>query len=440
MKIRTDFLNSPTAAQFTGNASASANTMSNFASLLQQQSRAPALAPPPPPPPVATASAKASPATPEASSDSRNAENSAGNESTEAADQAAPDESANKPRPATKPRARQADAQAPARAAREETTTARHDKAAAADDDASATPADPKTPGDGTTPAWLASLMAPPATTPSATALAQRSSGLAEVAEGSETLPGDAEAAGNAVGATRGRTMSAGARKADAREALDAAEVADRGSASSSKEAASSLPGFAAVLAEQRHTDAGPHRDAATPSIDGARGALASSAPVAGSVSQDAASTSNAHVRAAVGSPEFPQELGVQLSVLARDGIQKAELHLNPAEMGPVSVQIVMDGTQARVDFGADVAATRHAIEAGLPELASALRDAGFTLAGGGVSQHAGGRQGSDGTDGERARRDGGASRSGVSAVDGGDSTSRVVRTRVSAGGVDLYA
>jgi flagellar hook-length control protein FliK len=437
MKIRTDFLNSPAAAQFTGNASA--NTMSNFASLLQQQSRAPALAPPPPPP-VAAAPAKASPATPQASSDSRNAENSAGNESTEAADEAAPDESANKPRPANKPRARQADAQAPARATREETAAARHEKAAAADDDASATPADPKTPGDGTTPAWLASLMAPPTTTPPATALAQRSSGLAEVAEGSETLPGDAEAAGNAVGATRGRGIPTGARKADAREALDAAEVADRGIASGSKEAASSLPGFAAVLAEQRQAEAGPNRDAATPSIEGARGATASSAPAAGSVSQDAASTSNAHVRAAVGSPEFPQELGVQLSVLARDGIQKAELHLNPAEMGPVSVQIVMDGTQARVDFGADVAATRHAIEAGLPELASALRDAGFTLAGGGVSQHAGGRQGSDGSDGERARRDGGATRSGVGTVDGGDSTSRVVRTRVSAGGVDLYA
>ena len=72
--------------------------------------------------------------------------------------------------------------------------------------------------------------------------------------------------------------------------------------------------------------------------------------------------------------------------------MQQAELHLNPAEMGPVSIHISLDGTAARVDFGADVAATREAIERGLPELASALRDAGFTLAGGGVSQHAGGR------------------------------------------------
>ncbi|HEX7440312.1 MAG TPA: flagellar hook-length control protein FliK, partial [Caldimonas sp.] len=86
------------------------------------------------------------------------------------------------------------------------------------------------------------------------------------------------------------------------------------------------------------------------------------------------------------GASDFAQALGVQVSMLARDGIQRAELHLNPADMGPVSVQIVVDGTQARVDFGADVAATRQAIEAGLAELAGALRDAGLTLHGGGVS------------------------------------------------------
>ena len=93
-----------------------------------------------------------------------------------------------------------------------------------------------------------------------------------------------------------------------------------------------------------------------------------------------------------VDAPDFASALGVRVSVLVQDGVQQAELHLNPAETGPVSIHISLDGTAARVDFGADVAATRAAIERGLPELASALRDAGFTLAGGGVSQHAGGR------------------------------------------------
>jgi len=134
-----------------------------------------------------------------------------------------------------------------------------------------------------------------------------------------------------------------------------------------------------------------------------------------------------------VASPDFAQALGAQVSVLASNGVQRAELHLNPAEMGPVSVQIVIDGAQARVEFGADFAATRHAIENGLPELASALRDAGLTLTGGGVSQHARGR-GEHGAEsgsnpGRKAR--GGAEAEPVSAI----------RLRsVALGGVDLYA
>ncbi len=85
----------------------------------------------------------------------------------------------------------------------------------------------------------------------------------------------------------------------------------------------------------------------------------------------------------------FHEALGLQVSLLARNGIHQAELRLNPADMGPVSVQITMNGDQARVDFGADLAQTRQVIEAGWAELAASLREAGFTLSGGGVSEHA---------------------------------------------------
>jgi flagellar hook-length control protein FliK len=134
-----------------------------------------------------------------------------------------------------------------------------------------------------------------------------------------------------------------------------------------------------------------------------------------------------------VAAPEFPHALGVQLSVLAQAGVQHAELQLNPAEMGPVSVHIVMDGSAARIEFGADVAATRQAIESGLPELASALREAGLTLSGGGVSQHA------------RGRGDNGHAPHGAPQRDGRGSASTeptpvATRRRVSDGGVDLYA
>jgi len=139
-----------------------------------------------------------------------------------------------------------------------------------------------------------------------------------------------------------------------------------------------------------------------------------------------------------VDAPDFAAALGVEVSMLVQDGVQKAELHLNPAETGPVSIHITLDGTAARVDFGADVAATRAAIERGLPELASALRDAGFTLAGGGVSQHANGRAGGgDDDSGRQATRiDGGG---GTAPASISAESRRVVRT-VAAGGIDLYA
>jgi flagellar hook-length control protein FliK len=86
-------------------------------------------------------------------------------------------------------------------------------------------------------------------------------------------------------------------------------------------------------------------------------------------------------------SPEFAPEMAARVSVLAAEGVQRAELHLNPAEMGPVQVQIVVDGQQAQISFMSDQAETRSVLERSLPELATALRDSGLTLSGGGVFQ-----------------------------------------------------
>jgi flagellar hook-length control protein FliK len=71
------------------------------------------------------------------------------------------------------------------------------------------------------------------------------------------------------------------------------------------------------------------------------------------------------------------------------DGVQLAELQLNPADMGPVAVQIVVDGSQAQVSFHAVQAETRQALEQSLPDLAAALQSQGLTLSGGGVFQQA---------------------------------------------------
>lgn len=89
-------------------------------------------------------------------------------------------------------------------------------------------------------------------------------------------------------------------------------------------------------------------------------------------------------------SPDFKQALaervGMWVSGTPANGQMTAELRLNPEDMGPVHIRIVMDGQNAQVDFAAAHAETRQALEASLPALSSALEDAGLSLAGGGVS------------------------------------------------------
>lgn len=140
------------------------------------------------------------------------------------------------------------------------------------------------------------------------------------------------------------------------------------------------------------------------------------------------------------GSPEFVPALGTQIAAFARDGIEHARVHLNPAEMGPIQLQIALDGTQVRVDFAAEIGATRQLLEQSLPSLASTLREGGFTLAGGGVFQQA--REGGGRGDEPRPGAPGG---SGAGAGRGNDAAplpaSPASAGRARARGlVDLYA
>ena len=195
-------------------------------------------------------------------------------------------------------------------------------------------------------------------------------------------------------------------------------------------------PGFRAALGDAVRTDNAPTRSRATFATDAAAATIA-----AGSASrvlaepQGLAGAPGALALATpIDAPDFAAALGIQVSLLAHDGVQRAELHLHPAETGPVSIHIAVDGNAARVDFGADHAATRLAIERGLPELASALRDAGLTLTGGGVSQHAGSRQGGD--DGAAPSQ----GRAGSTAALPPLATTARIGGRTAAGAVDLYA
>ena len=233
------------------------------------------------------------------------------------------------------------------------------------------------------------------------------------------------------------RGTAKGLRAADLKADTELKDKAAQGKAQ--RAGAADAREFAGVLAEQRigEKPMAPTTSAvARTNVDAATAAAAASAVMSAPIpGTEALAPAAVVITTPLDAPDFAQQLGLRLSVLAKDGVQTAELHLNPADMGPVSVQIVMDGTQARIDFGADMAATRQAIEAGLPELASALADAGFTLAGGGVSQHGGGHggRGDSGTSGGTRQRHIGTD----------DDTKRVAtaaRRVVTQGGVDVFA
>lgn len=221
-------------------------------------------------------------------------------------------------------------------------------------------------------------------------------------------LAADAELGATAAG-LQGESGRLGAQRnwragvAQGLAALQGAQAALANQAAGAVEDSAGRKGAAAVAAAGSERAAAAF-DTAVASAASLAGVWAATA-TAPNATGGAAAPAQAHLDAAPGSPTFAQQLGAQLTTFVLDGVQHARLHLNPAEMGPVSVQIQLDGQTAVVHLGAEQAQTRQALEQALPQLASQLSEAGLTLTGGGVFEHAQqGRQGT-GTD-----RDGGGS------------------------------
>jgi flagellar hook-length control protein FliK len=136
-------------------------------------------------------------------------------------------------------------------------------------------------------------------------------------------------------------------------------------------------------------------------------------------------------------SPQFAPMLGARVAAMVRDGIEQARIALNPAELGPVAVQVELSGTQVRVELAAEIEATRLALEQSLPALAGSLREAGFTLAGGGVFQQA--RDSGTGAQGQSGTESGPGTPTLARQADAAAPAPRAPRAG-SAGLVDVYA
>lgn len=98
-------------------------------------------------------------------------------------------------------------------------------------------------------------------------------------------------------------------------------------------------------------------------------------------------------VRTSPGQPDWNEALGERVTWMAGNKLQNAELKLNPAELGPVRVQISIDDGNATVNFTAQHPLTRDAIEQALPRLREMLADQGLSLQNANVSEQGKGEE-----------------------------------------------
>jgi flagellar hook-length control protein FliK len=76
----------------------------------------------------------------------------------------------------------------------------------------------------------------------------------------------------------------------------------------------------------------------------------------------------------------WAEDFNKQVTWLAANSLQSAELHLNPPQLGPLDVVISLNGDQASAVFSSPHAAVRDAVEQAMPKLREMMSDNGITL------------------------------------------------------------
>ena len=121
-----------------------------------------------------------------------------------------------------------------------------------------------------------------------------------------------------------------------------------------------------------------------------ASSAALSRSPMASAVlSGDSQSTSlQSMITESFGKPEWGQGMGKQILWMVNQSINRAEIRLNPANLGPLEVRVDMDNDQVNVAFTSRHADVREAVEQAMPRLREMLEEKGLNLADADISQH----------------------------------------------------
>lgn len=138
-----------------------------------------------------------------------------------------------------------------------------------------------------------------------------------------------------------------------------------------------------------------------------------------------------------LGSPAWGEDFTQKISWQVSQKIQVAELHLNPANLGPLDVVLKITDNQATAQFTSPHAAVREAVENALPKLREMLSDNGIMLSNASVGDQSPKRSMDD-----SGSRKGGASsgRAAADATTKPSAASLTLPTRRHNGLVDTFA
>lgn len=117
------------------------------------------------------------------------------------------------------------------------------------------------------------------------------------------------------------------------------------------------------------------------------------SIPIAASQTPDnaanAGNISNNTIAAPLGSNAWPAEFAQKITWVSTQQNQIAELHLNPPDLGPMSVVLSISDNQATAVFSSPHSAVRDAIENAMPKLRESMAENGIMLGNASVNDQA---------------------------------------------------
>ena len=187
-----------------------------------------------------------------------------------------------------------------------------------------------------------------------------------------------------------GRTSApnVAAATAPALQAAGAPDFATRGKALPAQAADAQLPLVFAPTAETARAEKpAPLTDAASVLAPTAAAISPSLSPAT-----HAAPVHQAALPSRPGEPAFATDLAAEVRVMVEGGLQEAELSLHPAELGPIQVQLRVNGGSADISLVAANGFTRDGLAQALPQLREMLASQGLQLGQAGVDAGRDGR------------------------------------------------